>query len=51
VVELAQRNPANLLRKLTEVNAERKLSGRSPHQDEVNNWVTQAKDLPRIIEY
>ena len=51
VVELAQRNPANLFSKLTQVNAEKKLAGRSPRQDEVNTWVQQAKVLPRVVEY
>lgn len=51
VPELAQRNPENLFNKLSEVNAEKKLTGRSPHQSEVESWVAQAKELPRIIEY
>ena len=51
VVELAQRNPANLFSKLTQVNAEKKLAGRSPRQGEVNTWVQQAKGLPRVVEY
>jgi predicted flap endonuclease-1-like 5' DNA nuclease len=51
VVELAQRNPVNLHAKLVEVNAEHKLSGRDPRQEEVTDWVAQAKELPRIIEY
>jgi len=51
VVELAQRNPANLFSKLAQVNAEQKLAGRSPRQDEVNTWVQQAKGLPRVVEY
>ena len=51
VVELAERNPANLFSTLTQVNAEKKLAGRSPRQDEVNTWVQQAKGLPRVVEY
>ena len=51
VVELAQRNPANLFSKLAQMNAEQKLAGRSPRQDEVNTWVQQAKGLPRVVEY
>ncbi len=51
VPELAQRNPVNLFTRLGEVNAEKKLTGRSPHQGEVESWVSQAKTLPRIIEY
>ena len=51
VVELAQRNPVNLFNRLAEVNAAKKLAGRSPHQDEVSHWVQQAKSLPRVVEY
>jgi len=51
VVELAHRSPANLYTRLVEVNTEKKLAGRSPRQDEVNNWVAQAKGLPRGVEY
>jgi predicted flap endonuclease-1-like 5' DNA nuclease len=51
VVELGQRNPANLFTRLTQVNVEKKLAGRSPRQDEVNKWVEQAKGLPRVVEY
>ena len=51
VPELAQRNPVNLFTRLGEVNAEKKLTGRSPHQGEVESWVSQAKTLPRIVEY
>ena len=51
VVELAQRNPANLFEKLTEVNAEKQLVRKMPTNSEVEDWVTQAKDLPRVITY
>jgi predicted flap endonuclease-1-like 5' DNA nuclease len=51
VPELAQRNPVNLFTRLSEVNAEKKLVGRDPHQGEVDSWVSQATSLPRIVEY
>jgi predicted flap endonuclease-1-like 5' DNA nuclease len=51
VVELSQRNPANLHAKLVEVNEAQKLAGRTPRAEEVVDWVAQAKELPRIIEY
>jgi predicted flap endonuclease-1-like 5' DNA nuclease len=51
VPELAQRNPANLLQKLVEVNEEKKLVRRLPVLSQVEDWVKQAKDLPRIVEY
>ena len=51
VVELAQRNPANLFEKLSEVNAEKNLVRKLPTQTQVEEWVAQAKDLPRVISY
>jgi predicted flap endonuclease-1-like 5' DNA nuclease len=51
VPELAQRNAVNLFTRLGEVNAEKNLTGRSPYQSEVDSWVSQAKTLPRVIEY
>lgn len=51
VPELAQRNPENLLQKLVEINEEKKLVRRLPVLSQVESWVTQAKDLPRVIEY
>jgi predicted flap endonuclease-1-like 5' DNA nuclease len=51
VPELAQRNPQNLHRKLIEVNEEKKLVRQTPSKAAVENWVKQAKALPRVIEY
>jgi predicted flap endonuclease-1-like 5' DNA nuclease len=51
VVELAQRNPVNLFTRMAQVNAEKKLAGRAPRQDEVSKWVEQAKGLPRVVQY
>jgi predicted flap endonuclease-1-like 5' DNA nuclease len=51
VVELAQRNPANLFEKLSEVNAEKKLVRKLPTLAQVEDWVAQAKELPRMISY
>ena len=51
VVELAQRNPENLFKKMTEVNADKKLVRRLPTQGQVEDWVAQAKKLPRVISY
>jgi predicted flap endonuclease-1-like 5' DNA nuclease len=51
VIELAQRNPENLFKKMTEVNAEKKLVRRLPTQGQVEDWVAQAKKLPRVISY
>lgn len=51
VPELAQRNPVNLLNKLTEINTEKQLVRRLPTQREVSNWVDHAKVLPRRVVY
>lgn len=51
VPELAQRNAANLHQKLQEANEEKKLVRQLPTQNQVENWIAQAKDLPRVIEY
>ncbi len=51
VPELAQRNADNLHIKITEVNAEKNLVKKLPTTEQVQNWVAQAKDLPRAINY
>ncbi|MGI6374640.1 MAG: DUF4332 domain-containing protein [Anaerolineae bacterium] len=51
VPELAQRNADNLYARLVEVNAAKKLVRRLPPKVLVEDWVAQAKTLPRIIEY
>ena len=51
VVELAQRNPANLLPKMVSVNEEKKLVRKTPFQSQVDDWVAQAKNLQRMIQY
>jgi len=51
VVELAQRNAANLYKKMGEVNAKKKLVRQLPAESQVTDWVKQAKKLPRKISY
>ena len=51
VVELAQRNAANLYKKLVEVNESQELVKDLPSEEEVADWVAQAKELPRVITY
>jgi predicted flap endonuclease-1-like 5' DNA nuclease len=51
VVELATRVPANLQAKLAETNAERQIVETAPTVEEVEGWVNQAKELPRVITY
>ena len=51
VVELARRNPENLLAKIIEVNEAKNLVRRVPYLSFVESWVQQAKTLPRKVEY
>lgn len=51
VVELAQRNPEQLLPKLLTVNQAKKLVRRPPGMAQVKSWVQQAKKLPRKVSY
>ena len=51
VVELAQRKAENLLAKMVEVNAEKKLVRQLPVLAQVSSWVEQAKKMERVIHY
>ena len=51
VKELATRRPDNLHAKLLEINAQKRLAGRAPTLDMVKDWVAQAKELPKLLEY
>ena len=51
IVELSKRVPENLFKKMENVNNEKKLVRKTPALAEVNRWVTQAKKLPRVINY
>jgi len=51
VVELAQRNPDNLYEKVVDVNHQKKLVRKLPTQGQVDDWVRQAKNLPRVVTY
>lgn len=51
VPELAQRRPDNLTAKMEEVNETKKLTRRTPSLIEVEKWVAEAKELPRVLEY
>jgi predicted flap endonuclease-1-like 5' DNA nuclease len=51
VAELAGRRADNLLKKMEEVNAQKKLVRLLPSLKMVEKWVEQAKSLPRGIEY
>lgn len=51
VVELAQRNGANLYAKMVEVNQLRELVRRLPTEKQIHDWIAQAKGLPRAVHY
>ena len=51
VVELAQRNAENLYTKIVETNQMKKLVRRLPSARQVADWVSQAKYLPRVVNY
>jgi predicted flap endonuclease-1-like 5' DNA nuclease len=51
VPELAKRNAQNLVEKMTATNEEKKLVRRLPILSQVENWIEQAKVLPRVITY
>jgi predicted flap endonuclease-1-like 5' DNA nuclease len=51
VVELSKRIPENLHAKMLQVNAEKNLVRRPPTLNDVDQWVQEAKSLPRKIHY
>jgi predicted flap endonuclease-1-like 5' DNA nuclease len=51
VPELARRNPANLYQKLVDVNLEKGLVRRLPVLSQVEDWIQQARGLPRVISH
>ena len=51
VPELAQRRADNLHAKMLEVNDEKNLVRKVPALSQVEDWVAQAKELPRVVNY
>ena len=51
VPELAQRNSDNLQSKMAEVNEDKKLVRKVPTASQVQDWVAQAKELPRVVTH
>jgi predicted flap endonuclease-1-like 5' DNA nuclease len=51
VKELATRRPENLQGKIEEVNSAHQLSDRTPTLAMVEDWVDQAKTLPKLLTY
>jgi predicted flap endonuclease-1-like 5' DNA nuclease len=51
VKELRNRNSANLLAKMVEVNSQKRLVRRLPTLSMVERWVAHAKDLQPVVKY
>jgi len=51
VPELAQRKANNLQAKMAEINEEKNLVRKIPTTSQVEDWVAQAKELPRVITH
>jgi len=51
VVELARRNPNNLHEKILSVNKKKQLVRKAPSINQIKDWIEQAKNLPRKVEY
>ncbi len=51
VPELAQRNAVNLHEKLVAINEEQSIVQRLPTLTQVIDWVAQAEQLPRVVNY
>ena len=51
VVELAGRKAENLVEKMRQVNAEKKLVRLLPALSKVQGWIAEAKTLPRAVTY
>ena len=51
VPELAQRNAANLAVKLEAINVEKSLVRSVPSESQVDDWIRQAKGLPKAVHH
>ena len=51
VPELAQRNAANLYEKMISVNRKKKLVRKPPTQEQVKEWISEAKHFKRVINF
>ncbi|MCB1315130.1 MAG: DUF4332 domain-containing protein [Leptospiraceae bacterium] len=51
VVELGKRRGDNLYQALVDTNAKKKLVRQLPGRERVEDWIKQAKKLPRMIKY
>ena len=51
VAELARRNPQNLHQALAQANEQKKRVRQVPSEQQVANWIEEAKALPRTVSY
>ena len=51
VVELARRKAGNLFSAMQTINGEKRLVRQLPTSTQVENWIGQAKTLPRVVKY
>ncbi|MCK4975724.1 MAG: DUF4332 domain-containing protein, partial [Anaerolineales bacterium] len=51
IKELRNRNPEHLYQALLEVNEQKSLVRRAPHQSEVEAWVQAAEDIDPLLTY
>jgi len=51
VIELAQRNAANLYDKMLDINAAKRLVRQIPSAEQVAGWVAQAAKMPRVVSH
>lgn len=51
VPELGTRNATNLAKKMAEVNEAEAIVDELPAEEQVSDWVAQAKELPRMVYY
>ena len=51
VPELSNRRADNLFKKMVEVNEAKNLVRKLPTEGQVADWIEQAKDLPKVLQY
>ena len=51
VPELAQRKPENLQAKMLQINEEKNLVRKVPTGTQVEDWIKQASEMPRMVNY
>jgi predicted flap endonuclease-1-like 5' DNA nuclease len=49
--ELAQRNASNLLAKVVDLNAAKKLVRQLPTEEQIQAWIEEAKSLPKLVTH